>query len=217
MKMELLLAHRWWKEFGFWENTILWIKESLKKNFDIIEVDVRKSKDGFLYCYHWNLREILFYKRLLKTRNLEYLKKQKNVILLEDVFEIVWNKASIFIDIKEYDILNTDLEKIIKKYTTKKIYISSFNVKKLIEISKLKIKNNNINTVYYSVKPLSIRKKYETFDIVQLHHWNINRKIIEKNIKIAINPFFLSKRKYTKTIKKLKWKLEYIHTDMIKL
>ncbi|MDE1924828.1 MAG: glycerophosphodiester phosphodiesterase [Patescibacteria group bacterium] len=53
-KRPRIIAHRGGKAHGR-ENDVATIQRTLAYKPDIVEVDVRKSKDGILYCYHGSI------------------------------------------------------------------------------------------------------------------------------------------------------------------
>lgn len=196
--MNLLMAHRCWEELWYWDNSIKSIEESLKNNFDIIEVDVRKSKDWILYCYHWNFLEVILYKFLLQTKNFKELKRLKNIISLEEAINIVWEKSYIFLDLKEYSIRPQELEKILKNKITKWIYLWwILTIKKLFSYKNLNKSVKNFKLVYVSLNPFftSFEKIFNLWiDVIQTFYWHIWKKSRIFENKISITPMFISKK-----------------------
>ncbi len=217
--MTFLLAHRCGEENWYWDNSLDSIKESLNLWYDIIELDVRKSKDWVLYCYHWNVLEILFPDVFLKYKSFETLKRTKNIITLETALDLIQDKAIIFLDIKEKQIISDDIYEIVKWRKFKWLYLSwIFSVKKLLEFKKITEKISNSSLVYVNMNPLKLNYKNLSkrwISKVQCFYRNLNEKIyrnlLRYKIEVAITPLFLTKRKYQEMIKK--YNLLYKHTD----
>src|SRR5690348_646231 len=73
-----------------------------KDYIDIIEVDVRKSKDGVLYCYHGSLFEYWFV--LGAARNWDELKSKYGVDTLAEILAVIPDNKSLCLDIKDKSI-----------------------------------------------------------------------------------------------------------------
>jgi hypothetical protein len=216
--MSLLMAHRCWEELWYWDNSKKSIEESLKNGFDIIEVDIRKSKDWILYCYHWNFWEVTLYNFLLKTKTFEELKKSKNIISLEEAINIIWEKSYIFLDLKEYDIKPKELEKVLINKSSKWIYLWwILTTKKLFSYKNMSKLIKNFRLVYVGFNPffVNFKKIFDLWiDVIQIFHWHIWEKSKIFDDKISITPMFISKEKYKSKLKEHK-NFHYIHTDYI--
>lgn len=202
----------------FWDNSQKSIEESLKNNYDIIELDIRKSKDWILYCFHWNFFEVILYKFLLKTRSFKKLKTQKNIISLEEALNIIWEKAYIFLDLKEYDIKLKELEKDLSNRKIKWIYLSwILTIKKLFSYKELEKIIKNFNLVYVNFNPfyVNFNKIFSLWiNIIQIFHWHLWEESVKLQNKISITPMFISKEKYKNKVKENQ-DFHYIHTDYI--
>lgn len=215
--MSLLMAHRCGEELGFGDNSSQSIVASLEKGFDIIELDVRKSKDWSLYCFHWTAREVMFYKFVFKSKTIASLKKERNVMTVREAFELIWDKAAIFLDIKEYDISAQEIAQALTWFKLGKVYIWwLFSLNKLLSYQNLKDRFSNIILVYVNMNPFGINfnKIFQYgIDIIQVFHWHIDHQIQDIISKVSITPMFVSRETYADKAKE--YKLHYVHTDKI--
>lgn len=108
-----VIAHRGWHKV-YKENTISAIREAILKLDDInsiaIEIDIRKTKDNILVCFHDRYLKRMFkvYKKMSNLTYKELLKyivdeKTKDKIpTLEEVLTLVNGKIPILLEIKGY-------------------------------------------------------------------------------------------------------------------
>src|SRR3989338_11117941 len=78
-----------------------------KDYIGIIELDVRKSKDGVLYCYHGTLMQYWF--GLKDSAKFVDIKKKYGVYFLEEILQVIMEDKTIFIDIKRKAITKEDI------------------------------------------------------------------------------------------------------------
>ncbi|MDQ5949220.1 MAG: hypothetical protein QG589_346 [Patescibacteria group bacterium] len=74
---------------------------------DIIELDIRKSKDGILYCYHGDFFQ--YYISLKIPRIFSYLQKKYHVDSLADILEVIPETKIICFDLKDKGITKLDI------------------------------------------------------------------------------------------------------------
>ena len=104
-----------------------------KDHINIVELDVRKSKDGVLYCYHGTLLEYYFYLKFPK--DLSTVKRKYGVSSLTEVLQVIKSDKIIFLDIKDSNISKEDILKVFENRKFKEImlgnkstlYLSRFN------------------------------------------------------------------------------------------
>ncbi len=103
------------------ENTISSLKFAVDSGADVIEIDVRATKDNVLILLHDESFERLV-GIPLKARDLEYRWIKENIRIggeeiatLEDALRIIGDKANLFIEIKEPDI-TVDAIDLVKTY-----------------------------------------------------------------------------------------------------
>lgn len=188
------------KVFGKPNSSFL-ITESLKHNIDIIELDVRKSKDGILYCYHGGLSAFF-----LKYFSFQFLENKLQVEKLEDVLIKIKMGKIIFLDIKGKNIGSKDFQ-ILSKYNLE-FWLAGYNLKYLNSLKRdFGSKFSYIyNFSFFNFKRGLEKAKKFNIDTFKIFWWQCNDKNIEllkKNrIAYVIHPWLMSKEKYDKLLGK---------------
>lgn len=153
----LLIAHRGLVTDSIKENTIKAFDEALKSSkYYGIELDVRETKDKVFVVYH----DLLYKGKLIKNCLYKELKND-DIPKLIDVLKLDTNKI-IMIEIKGVNLNLRRLAKLLNNFNYKKLYISSFNNKVLLEIKKY-LKNIKVGVLNYV---LNSTNDYERFDFV---------------------------------------------------
>ncbi|MFA6257166.1 MAG: hypothetical protein WCT29_02695 [Candidatus Paceibacterota bacterium] len=80
---------------------------STKDYIKAIEVDVRKSSDGILYCYHGNFWQYIFLLKIPQT--FTTLQKKYHVATLKDILSVISSDKIIALDIKDTKITKADI------------------------------------------------------------------------------------------------------------
>ncbi len=110
----LVLAHMGGAAHGR-ENSIEAIQGALSYKPDIIEVDLRKSRDGVLYCHHGSIpfgyMVAHFYKYLPFTV-IEFLARKRDT--LAEIFEAIPDTTTVFLDLKDKHIDAADVQPFLK-------------------------------------------------------------------------------------------------------
>ncbi len=121
----LIVAWRGGVEFGR-ENSIEAVKEAIKYA-DVVEVDVRATRDGKLVLHH----DARYRRKKISASKYSEL----SLPLLEEALEIVTKKRSIMIDVKDKRIEDLVL-KVIDGYDKERIVINSLQKDVLLRIRK---------------------------------------------------------------------------------
>lgn len=187
---------------------------SSKDYIKVIELDVRKSKDRILYCYHGNIFEYFF---LLKfRRQFSALQKKYHVSALKDILEAVSQDKVICLDIKDSA---TTREDILTAFTGKKfreVIIGNKSVAYLRRFHDMpkgfvKMLNGNMLSTFYNLKKLK-EDNFKYFEIVFpfLATKNIFKKLKESGLKWVGFPavIFWSEKSYVRCINK--YNIKYI-------
>ena len=123
MEKPLIMAHKGGDYFSK-ENSLKAVKKSLEIGVAIIELNIRKSSDGVIFCYHGNIIESLF-PRLSFNKPFNKLKnKYQTLITLKEAVEAINNKAEIFLDIKDCSINLEEIKEDLRK-NKKRTYLAS--------------------------------------------------------------------------------------------
>ena len=201
------------------ENSIEACRESSEKDYiDIIELDLRKSKDGILYCYHGTA--IQYNLTLKLSRNFPNIEVNYKVDRLDDILDIIPKHKVVFLDIKDTSITKEEILKSFKKRDFKEIMIGNKSVSYLSKFNGLpkefvKIINGNIFCNFYNLSKLK-NNGYRYFEVV--FPFQVYTKIIKKVEKNGLEfrisgLFFLSKESYWKKIDR--YNIKYISSDFI--
>jgi glycerophosphoryl diester phosphodiesterase len=162
----IIIAHRGGAQLGEIENTIKAFQKSISLGIPMAELDVRRTKDQHLVCYHDELIDgkclaSLDYAELLQISR----SKGFDIPLIEEILKICGKKIKLDVEIKEEG-YEADLISLIKRYLNySEFIIKSFNDK---SVAKVKMLDPNIKTGLllegeYFNRLLSIRKISEIF------------------------------------------------------
>ncbi len=191
---------------------------SEKDYVDIIELDIRKSADGILYCYHGNLFEYHFILKL--PLRFASLQKHYHVDTLKDVLSVIDEKKSIFLDIKDTKITRGDILDDFKDTNFKEIIIGNKSVlylDRFIDMPNnfVKILNGNIFCNFYDAQKLR-KKGFKYFEAVFSFQVNTEsfKKVKKGGLMFRISGLgFLTKDAYWKKIHK--YNISHISSDFI--
>ncbi|MSU44997.1 hypothetical protein EXS45_02345 [Candidatus Nomurabacteria bacterium] len=225
LKDKIVLAHKGFfnkeAEKIYRENSKEVCQISSKKDYiSIIELDVRKSKDGILYCYHGSFFEYYFSLRTL--RSFSDIEKKYGIDSLAEILKVITQDKILLLDIKDKSITKADILEVLEGKKFKEVVLgnTSSSTSFLDHFNDLpegfvKIMNGNIFCKFYDLKKLR-EKGYKYFEVV--FPFQINRKIIENasnnGLKFSCAPlFFLSKESYLRKIDK--YNIKRISSDFI--
>ena len=225
IKDKIVLAHKgfFYKECEktYRENSVEVCKVSTQKEYiKIIELDVRKSKDGILYCYHGTFFEYYF---LLKiSQKFSALKKKYGVNSLQEILEVITEDKSICLDLKSSSITREDIINVLKGKKFKEVILgdTEASVSFMDRFSNMpenfvKIMNGHIFATFFDLQKLQ-DKNYKYFQVV--FPFQVNKKIIEKvskhGLEFSCAPlFFISKESYWRKMDR--YNIKQISTDFI--
>jgi len=205
-KKPLILAHAGGKGLGK-ENSLETVQESLKYKPDIIELDIRKSKDGVLYCYHgFPAIPFFLFAYFLKYLNFSMIKKLLKVNALKEIISEIGNQAIIFLDIKDQRISANDIDRLCGK-CEKEVWLAAFSLKYLSRLKKeLGNKYSYIyNSSFLFFEPGFKAAKQAGIDVFKVLPWQCSEKRIkriqEAGMRHEIHALG-SQKKYKKLVKK---------------
>jgi len=182
-------------------NSVESITGALKHSVDIIELDVRKSSDGVLYCYHGS-----WFARLLKYFSFGFIKNNLKIDTLEEVLKIITTKKIIFLDIKDKRITAADLKKVCDKFD-QEYWVAGYD---LLYLGQLKSILKNYKFVY-NFAFLNLQKGLEKakengVGITKVFRWqltsNLKPILLQLGIEFTIYPPFMSTQVYLKNVQK---------------
>ncbi len=192
-----------------------------KDYIGIIELDVRKSNDGVLYCYHGTLLQYWF--GLRDSTKFSDIKKKYGVDSLEEILQVITEDKTIFLDLKSKSITRDDILNALKGKKFKEIILGNtglFSVSFLERFDNMpsqfvKAMNGNIFCNFYDLKKLK-EKNYKYFEVV--FPFQINRKLIEDVKKNGLEfrcagLFFSNAKSYWDKISK--YDIQHVSSDFI--
>lgn len=185
---------------------------------DIIELDLRKSCDGVLYCYHGGL---LFYHLLSRfSWSFAFLQRRYHVDSLAAILNIISPEKTLFLDIKDNSITPDDLLRAFSRKSFPEVilgnrsvrYLSAFND---LPASFVKVLNGNIFCNFYDVAQLS-RERYKYFEVV--FPFQLNKAMLAQlethSLHYACSSlFFFSRRQYFSAV--TTYHLAYVSSDYL--
>ena len=181
--LPLVMAHRGGFAHGK-ENSSTAVRESLKNYPDIVEIDVNKTSDQVLFCYHgsnaWELF-LLVVVRFLPFRIVAHL--ITGVETLEDILSTIQtsnNQVIVYLDIKSTSISAGDLSNVLGKGNLVSVWIAAYTFRHLDRLRRglgeEYVYIFNRAAVFFRN---ALRKSSKIADVLQLfrHQWtkeNIN-------------------------------------------
>ena len=165
--MYKLIAHRGNKKSSK-ENSLSAFFDAINSSEYVgFECDVRMTKDEKMIVYH----DPIYNGKLV--RNLKYQDFNSDILLIEDVLSINTDKI-IMVDIKDPFINVSKLLDVLKRYSTKKIYVMSFydNVIRKLFLADRKYKIGILNYV------LNTEEQHFKYDFLCILEAISNSKII---------------------------------------
>lgn len=198
----LIMAHKGGDFFGE-ENSLKAVRKSLEYGAEIIELDVRKSADDILFCYHGNFLEFLFPKLFFKKNFKDLEMNHSSISNLKDIANEIGSKRYLFLDIKDESILLDEIKNTLKGIPLKEIYIAHRNENYLKGLGKFPENWKKVINMGYFFSTSKIKKLKEIgICAVELFPWNFNKKNIlelrKNNIDVAIPRIFRTKTNYSK-------------------
>lgn len=225
LKDKIVLAHK-----GFYnkESIHLYRENSkevcaistTKDYIKIIELDVRKSKDGILYCYHGNFFQYYFYLKI--PRNFSELKKKYGVDSLEEILKVITEDKTLLLDIKDKSITKEDIIKDLSGKKFKEVILgnTSFSTSFLKDFKDMpdgfvKIMNGNIFCNFYNLKKLK-SEGYKYFEVV--FPFQVRKGVVDRTSSNGLelsfpSLFFLGARSYWNKINK--FNIKRINSDFV--
>lgn len=223
---KIVLAHKGYYnrecEKIYRENSSDVCKISTNKSYiGIIELDVRKSKDGVLYCYHGTLPQ--YWLALRVPQKFSDLQKKYNVDSLEEILKVITENKTIFLDLKSKSITKEDIINALKGKNFKEIILGNTSISSVSFMERfnnmpdqfVKAMNGNIFCNFYNLKKLK-DKNYKYFEVV--FPFQISRKQIENVRESGLEfrcagLFFINGKSYWNKVNK--YGIKHVSSDFI--
>ena len=204
------------------ENSKEVCKVATTRNYiGIIELDVRKSKDGVLYCYHGTLLQYWF--GFIFSQKFSDIKKRYSVDSLHEVLAVISEYKTVFLDLKSRSITRENILNVFQNKKFKEIILgnaglfSASFLERFNDMPKefVKALNGNIFCNFYNLKKLK-DNNYKYFEVV--FPFQINRKLVENVDKNGLEfrcsgLFFMNVKSYWETIDK--YSIQHISSDFV--
>ncbi|KKR15358.1 MAG: hypothetical protein UT43_C0002G0015 [Parcubacteria group bacterium GW2011_GWC1_39_29] len=195
---------------------------SVRKDYiHIIEIDVRKSKDGILYCYHGTLIQYWLY--LVIPRIFSDIKKRYHIDTLEEILGVIPEDKIIVLDLKSKSITKADILNALKGKKYKKVILGNTSLSSVSFLERfndmpeefVKVMNGNIFCKFYDLAKLK-DKNYKYFEVV--FPFQVSKKIIDDVSRCGMEfrcagLFFSSKESYWNKINKCN--IKHVSSDFI--
>lgn len=200
--LPLIMAHKGGTAYGR-ENSLEAIRRSLEVRPDVmIEVDVRKSRDGVLYCHHGSIpfgitAATLFFD-MLPFAWIERLVGQRDTLI--DVLSVVPERNLLYLDIKDRSISAADLRSILGN--RKNIWIAP--ITSLLHLRELRAGLGEGYAYAYNRPVLLPRRAWKRIqshsDFLQSFWWNWDAKtageIEDAGAAYHLTEWFVSRSRY---------------------
>jgi hypothetical protein len=184
-----------------------------------LEIDVRKSKDGVVYCYHGTPLEYITSMQFPKT--FAEIKKRHDVDTLKDVLAAISPDKAVILDFKDLTITRDDVLSALNGKKFLQVVLANKSVtflKRFTDMSTefVKLLNGNALSIFYDFKKL----RADNFKYVEIVFPFLVTKSVIKKIEAAGLEFigipavvFPTKKGYWKAVNK--YGLKYIPSDFI--
>lgn len=172
---------------------------------DMIELDLRKSRDGVLYCHHGIIPLAEFW-RLFSFKT---IKKLLKVDTFQDVLKAIDSDKILYIDIKQRNINAKDIKQAFEPFHFKTIWIAAFSLKYLDRVKKgLGDKFKYVYNFGFFLFNHSLKRAKEIgIDMHQIFFWQCTdehlKKIKAAGLDYTLNSYPLSRMKYERLAKKI--------------
>ncbi|MEK7192200.1 MAG: glycerophosphodiester phosphodiesterase family protein [Patescibacteria group bacterium] len=211
------MAHAGGKGHGR-ENSVKAILAVNKYRPDIIELDIRKSKDGFLFCYHGSAPFGLLLGYFLRFLKFSTILKLLNVTTLADVLEVTKNCPIIFCDLWQSNISSEDILEVSAKFRHLRIWVGSRLSRQIRGLKRLRgIDKIVYNRSFWNFSKGANLAKEVGADAIKVFFWQCSEKTFEQlrnvGVDYAVSSFLLSKSRYAKLAER--WNSLWIHYDSL--
>lgn len=197
------------------ENTLQAIADSLDRGVDIIEIDIRKSSDGVLFCYHGNVIEYIFHNFFFNMPFAQLKRRYHSPPTLSKVADLVDNRAILFLDIKDQHITAQDLRTALSHHQSAQIYVAKNSLRYFEQLFGLP----DAWVTVYNVGMLFPRRslhriKKAGLSIVEVFRWNYHAaatRLRQIGVHPAVSRWLFTKRAYKKFCSDHKtfWVIDY--------
>ncbi len=222
LENKIVLAHGGWfnaasKKLHRGNSKEVCAISTLKDYISIIELDLRKSKDGILYCYHGTL--VQYFITLKFPEIFSKIHGKYRINSLEEILNVITENKIIFLDIKDVTITKDDLLKAFDGRNFREVILGNKSVTFLNRFKDMplyftKILNGNIFCNFYDLTKLK-NNGFKYFEVVfpfQLRK-KIVKRVFDAKLELRCSGLFFSMEGYWKKIQK--YNIHHISSDFI--
>jgi len=206
----LIISHRGKIDLGSPENVLIGIQEAIELGVDMVEFDVRRTKDGVLVCHH---DAIIGNKRVSDLSFNDLRKLQSSICKLDDVINICKNKVGVNLEIKELGFEVEIVEKLTANFNYEEIFVTSFSplvirkiksldskiiaglligdainlqvffkiIKEAIFMTEFYYSKADFISPYYKIYEMGLMKKFEN-NRIPIQLWTVNDLVFLKDL-----------------------------------
>tara|TARA_B100001250_G_scaffold92716_1_gene77166 strand:+ start:1096 stop:1803 length:708 start_codon:yes stop_codon:yes gene_type:complete len=206
----LIISHRGKIDLGSPENVLIGIQEAIELGVDMVEFDVRRTKDGVLVCHH----DATIGNRRVSDLSFNDLRKlQSSICKLDDVINICKNKVGVNLEIKELGFEVEIVEKLTANFNYEEIFVTSFSplvirktksldskiiaglligdainlqvffkiIKEAIFMTEFYYSKADFISPYYKIYEMGLMKKFEN-NRIPIQLWTVNDLVFLKDL-----------------------------------
>jgi len=199
-RLPLIMAHKGGTAYGR-ENALETVRTALGHKPDIIEVDVRKSRDGVLYCHHGSVPFGVFFATffgLLSFKTIQRLVGKRDT--LADILAAIPDDTLIYLDLKDLWITATDLAPLVAGRPN--MWIAPFWSPRWLKELRAGLGEAH---AYAFNRPVlfphrAVRALDGNADMIQFFRWDWTRRIVdaieEDDVACHMIEWFISRKRY---------------------
>lgn len=165
------------------DHTLAQIQKNIASGFEIVEIDLRKSKDGVLFGYHGTIPWGHIHAQLfLHHKSFSEIKEKiQTVVTLADLLKVIPANVIISLDIKQKTITGEDVQEVIATYSDREFIIRTLTLYKAKKMRKIvgekQLYASGIPLLFPS---LTFRRAVGVVDILPLFFWQCSRRLLQK-------------------------------------
>lgn len=182
----IIIAHRGASGYCV-DNSYDSINKAIEMKSDIIEIDLRLTKDNVIVLSHDN--QFTIDGENYNIDETEYVLLKNNIVQLDDLLDCNDNSVQFYLDIKctihNLEIFITKLQNLLEKYTHHFFYIASF-CREFVETFHLNMTNYELGIIYEKIyvthfETIQNKLKFLVVDVKQI---TTNQLELIQNVKI---------------------------------
>jgi len=135
MKRPLVLLHGYSSVHGR-ENSVELILNTNSFKPDIIELDIRKSCDGIIFCHHGKIPFGVLFAFFLRFYKFSSIRKHWKIDALVEVLAAIQGAPILFLDFKQGNIRPEEITAILDRFAFREIWLATYSLRYLERLKK---------------------------------------------------------------------------------